>query len=170
MNITTAAKDTLREQDAGTSQYLTFFLAGEEYGVNILKVKEIRVWEQPTLLPNTADYVLGVINLRGMVVPVMDLRKRFGMAEVELGKTAVIIVVKVTHSGRGRTIGMVVDAVSEVYNISDEMIMPSPDLGSTISDEYVKGLATIQDKMIILLDIDYLINEGMLKDAGNKQE
>jgi len=104
------------------------------------------------------------------VVPVMDLRKRFGMAEIELGKMAVIIVVKVTHSGRGRTIGMVVDAVSEVYNINDEMIMPSPDLGSTISDEYVKGLATIQEKMIILLDIDYLINEGMLKDAGNSQE
>ena len=169
MNITTAA-DSLREQDAGTKQYLTFLLAGEEYGVNILKVKEIRGWEQPTLLPNTAEYVLGVINLRGMVVPVMDLRKRFGMQQVELGKTAVVVVVKVSHSGRERTIGMVVDAVSEVYNISDETIMPSPDLGGTISDEYVKGLATIQDKMIILLDIDYLINEGMLKDAGNHQE
>jgi len=170
MNTSTTTKNTLREQDASTSQYLTFFLAGEEYGVNILKVKEIRGWEQPTLLPNTADYVLGVINLRGMVVPVMDLRKRFNMAQIELGKTAVVVVVNVTHAGRGRTIGMVVDAVSEVYNVGDEMIMPSPDLGGTISDEYVKGLATIDDKMIILLDIDYLINEGMLKDAGNNQE
>jgi len=166
----TAAETSLREQDADTSQYLTFFLAGEEYGVNILKVKEIRGWERPTLLPNTADYVLGVINLRGMVVPVMDLRKRFGMQKIELDKTAVVVVVKVTHSGRERTIGLVVDAVSEVYNISDDMIMSSPDLGGTISDEYVKGLATIQDKMIILLDIDYLINEGMLKDADNSQE
>ncbi len=169
MNMT-VTETNLREQDANTSQYLTFFLAGEEYGVNILKVKEIRGWEQPTLLPNTADYVLGVINLRGMVVPVMDLRKRFGMQETELGKTAVVVVVKVTHSGRERTIGLVVDAVSEVYNISEDMIMPSPDLGSTISDEYVKGLVTIQDKMIILLDIDYLINEGMLKDAEGSQE
>ena len=167
---TTTAKDTIQELVAGSSQYLTFFLAGEEYGVNILKVKEIRGWEQPTPLPNTSDYVLGVINLRGMVVPIMDLRKRFCMAEIEPDKTAVVVVVKVTHGGKVRTIGMVVDAVSEVYNISDEMIMPSPDLGGTISDEYVKGLATIEDKMIILLDIDYLINEGMLKDAGNHQE
>jgi purine-binding chemotaxis protein CheW len=169
MNMTATATG-LWEQDAGTSQYLTFLLAGEEYGVNILKVKEIRGWEQPTLLPNTAEYVLGVINLRGMVVPVMDLRKRFGMQEIELGKTAVVVVVKVTHSGRERTIGLVVDAVSEVYNISEDMIMPSPDLGGTISDEYVKGLVTIQGKMIILLDIDYLINEGMLKDAESSQE
>jgi len=170
MNTTTTTKNALREQDAGTSQYLTFFLAGEEYGVNILKVKEIRGWEQPTLLPNTADYVLGVINLRGMVVPIMDLRKRFNMAQIESGKTAVVVVVNVNHDGRERTIGMVVDAVSEVYHVGDEMIMPSPDLGGTISDEYVKGLATIEDKMIILLDIDYLINEGMLKDAGNNHE
>jgi purine-binding chemotaxis protein CheW len=167
---TTSAKNTLQELESGASQYLTFFLASEEYGINILKVKEIRGWEQPTLLPNTADYVIGVINLRGMVVPVMDLRKRFGMAQIELGKSAVIVVVNVVHSGKGRTIGMVVDAVSEVYNISDEMIMPSPDLGGTISDEYVKGLATLQDKMVILLDIDYLVNDGMLKDAGNQQE
>lgn len=166
----TKAADTFNEQDASTKQYLTFLLAGEEYGVNILKVKEIRGWEQPTLLPNTADYVLGVINLRGMVVPVMDLRKRFSMQQVEPGKTAVVVVVKVSHSGRERTIGMVVDAVSEVYNINDEMIMPAPDLGGTISDEYVKGLATIQEKMIILLDIDYLVNEGMLKEAESSQE
>jgi purine-binding chemotaxis protein CheW len=165
-----AAEAGLREQDADTSQYLTFFLAGEEYGVNILKVKEIRGWEQPTLLPNTAEYVLGVINLRGMVVPVMDLRKRFGMQEIETGKTTVVVVVKVSHSGRDRTIGLVVDAVSEVYNISDAMIMPSPDLGGTISDEYVKGLATIQDKMIILLDIDSLVNEGMLRETEKSQE
>ena len=167
---TRTAEAGLREQDAVTTQYLTFYIAGEEYGVNILKVKEIRGWEQPTLLPNTADYVLGVINLRGMVVPVMDLRKRFGIQKIEPGKTAVIIVVKVTHSNRERTIGLVVDAVSEVYNIGDDLIMPSPDLGGTISDEYVKGLATIQEKMIILLDIDYLVNAGMLKDTDNIQE
>lgn len=170
MNTTSAGTASPQEQAAGTSQYLTFFLASEEYGVNILKVKEIRNWEQPTLLPNTADYVLGVINLRGMVIPVVDLRRRFGMPQIELGKTAVVVVVKVAHSGRDRTIGMVVDAVSEVYNISAEMIMPAPDLGGTISNEYVKGLATIQDKMIILLDIDYLVNAGMLKDADKTQE
>lgn len=157
-------------KDAGVNQYLTFLIGGEEYGVNILKVKEIRGWEEPTLLPNTADYILGVINLRGMVVPVVDLRRRFGMPKTDFDKTTVVVVVKVSFSGRDRTIGMVVDAVSEVYNVNDEMIMPAPDLGGTISDEYVKGLATIDDKMIILLDIDYLVNEGMLKDAENIQQ
>ena len=167
---TTTIEASMQGQVAGMNQYLTFLLGGEEYGVNILKVKEIRGWEQPTLLPNTADYILGVINLRGMVVPVVDMRRRFGMAKIELNKSAVIVVVRVVYSGRERTIGMVVDAVSEVYNINDEMVMPSPDLGGTISDEYVKGLATVQDKMIILLDIDYLVNEGMLKDADKTQE
>ncbi len=169
MSMTTT--DARSEQDsAGTTQYLTFLLADEEYGVNILKVKEIRGWEQPTSLPNTANYILGVINLRGMVVPVMDLRKRFDLPESDLGKTNVVVVVKVTHSGRDRTVGMVVDAVSEVYNISEEMIMPAPDMGGTISDEYVKGLSTIEGKMIILLDIDYLINAGMLNEVDKNTE
>ena len=170
MSTTTLEETGMQGQNMGANQYLTFMLGGEEYGVNILKVKEIRGWEEPTLLPNTAEYVLGVINLRGMVVPVMDLRRRFGMQKTEYDKTTVVVIVKVGFSGRERTIGMVVDAVSEVYNISDEMIMPSPDLGGTISDEYVKGLATIQEKMIILLDIDYLVNEGMLKEADNVQQ
>lgn len=169
MNTTTEAT-SMQIKEAGDNQYLTFLLGGEEYGVNILKVKEIRGWEEPTLLPNTADYILGVINLRGMVVPVVDLRKRFGMPNVNFDKTTVVVVVKVNFSGRERTIGMVVDAVSEVYNINDEIIMPSPDLGGTINNEYVRGLATIDDKMIILLDIDYLVNEGMLKDAEKIQQ
>lgn len=169
MNTTTEVANT-QIKDAGVNQYLTFLLGGEEYGVNILKVKEIRGWEEPTMLPNTADYILGVINLRGMVVPVVDLRRRFNMPKTEFDKTTVVVVVKVSFSGRDRTIGMVVDAVSEVYNLSDEMIMPSPDLGGTINDEYVKGLATFEEKMIILLDIDYLVNEGMLKDVENVQQ
>lgn len=170
MSASTIEQTPSQGQDLGIHQYLTFLLGGEEYGVNILKVKEIRGWEEPTLLPNTAGYILGVINLRGMVVPVVDLRKRFGMPEKDYDKTTVVVIVKVVFSGRERTIGMVVDAVSEVYNINDEMIMPAPDLGGTINDEYVKGLATIEEKMIILLDIDYLVNEGMLKVADKIQE
>ena len=170
MSTSAIEKSDPHGQNLGMHQYLTFLLGGEEYGVNILKVKEIRGWEEPTLLPNTADFILGVINLRGMVVPVVDLRKRFGMPEKEYDKTTVVVIVKVNFSGRDRTIGMVVDAVSEVYNINEEMIMPAPDLGGSINDEYVKGLATIEEKMIILLDIDYLVNEGMLKDSDNIQE
>ena len=147
-----------------TNQYLTFLLADEEYGVDILKVQEIRGWEQPTMLPNAVDYVLGVINLRGTVVPIIDLRRRFAMEKSQFGQTTVVVVVKVASADKERTVGVVVDAVSEVYNVSDAEIRPAPDLGGAISTEYVKGLATLGEKMIILLDIDKLISAGVLKE------
>jgi len=151
------------DEDA-TNQYLTFLLAGVEYGVDILKVQEIRGWEQPTMLPNAIDYVLGVINLRGTVVPIIDLRRRFAMEKTQFGQTTVVVVVKVSGADKERIIGIVVDAVSEVYNVSDEQIRPAPDLGGAISTEFVKGLATLGEKMIILLDIDKLISTGVLKE------
>ena len=147
-----------------TNQYLTFLLADEEYGVDILKVQEIRGWEQPTMLPNAVDYVLGVINLRGTVVPIIDLRRRFAMEKSQFGQTTVVVVVKVTSMDKERTVGIVVDAVSEVYNVNDADIRPAPDLGGAISTEFVKGLATMGEKMIILLDIDKLISAGVLKE------
>ena len=147
-----------------TNQYLTFLLADEEYGVDILKVQEIRGWEQPTMLPNAVDYVLGVINLRGTVVPIIDLRRRFAMEKSQFGQTTVVVVVKVTSMDKERTVGIVVDAVSEVYNVNDADIRPAPDLGGAISTEFVKGLATMCEKMIILLDIDKLISAGVLKE------
>ena len=147
-----------------TNQYLTFLLADEEYGVDILKVQEIRGWEQPTMLPNAVDYVLGVINLRGTVVPIIDLRRRFAMEKSQFGQTTVVVVVKVVSVDKERTVGLVVDAVSEVYNVNDADIRPAPDLGGAISTEFVQGLATLGEKMIILLDIDKLISVGVLKE------
>lgn len=150
---------------AVTSQYLTFILAGEEYGVEILRVQEIRSWEQPTEIPNTPDYILGVINLRGTVVPIVDLRKRFCLEQAVVSSTTVVIVVKVQHSRGQRIVGMAVDAVSDVYNIQPEQIRPVPEFGGVIHTEYVQGLATIEDGMIILLDIDALINVGILSNV-----
>ena len=116
------------------------------------------------MLPNTLDYVLGVINLRGTVVPIIDLRRRFALDQAQFDQTTVVVVVKVTGADKERTVGIVVDAVSEVYNVHDEQIRPAPDLGGAISTEFVKGLATLDEKMLILLDIDKLITAGVLRE------
>lgn len=152
------------EMEAGTDQYLTFMLADEEYGVDILRVQEIRGWDGATAIPNAPDYVLGVVNLRGVVVPIFDLRKRFNLDKAEFNSETVTVVVKVEHDKGERTIGMVVDGVSDVYNITGENINSAPDVGSSVSMEFIKGLATVNNQMIILLDVDELINVGVLEE------
>jgi len=164
MNISTQADKTSMQTDAGTDQYLTFLLADEEYGVDIMKVQEIRGWDGATAIPNTPEYVLGVSNLRGMIVPIIDLRQRFQLPNAEFNSSTVVVIVKVASEAGERTMGLVVDAVSEVYNLPEEAIGDTPDLGSAISTNFVKGLATVDEKMIILLDIDRLINAGVLED------
>lgn len=143
--------------DAG-GQYLTFMLAGEEYGVEILKVQEIKGWDTATPIPNTPDHVLGVLNLRGAIVPIFDLRKRFALDTIDYGPTTVVIVVKMLHDGQERTVGLVVDAVADVYRLESSEIQPPPDMGGAIDTEFVRGLATVDDKMVILLEIDRLID------------
>jgi purine-binding chemotaxis protein CheW len=154
---------TLQDQNSGTGQLLTFILGGEEYGLDILNVQEIRSWEQATSIPNTPDYVLGVINLRGLIVPIIDLRNRFEMEGTEYGPLTVIIIVKLSgNSKSSRTVGMVVDEVSDVYNIAEEDIGELPDLGSVVGTEFIKGVASVKEKMVIILDIDLLIDTGVL--------
>jgi len=150
------------------NQYLTFMLSGEEYGVDILTVQELRGWEETTPIPNTPSFVLGVINLRGVVVPIVDLRDRFGLDRMEYGPTTVVIIVKVEAAGKERVLGIVVDAVSEVYDISNEDMQPPPDMEGSISIDFVTGLATMDDKMVILLDINKLVNEGILSGSSKK--
>ena len=164
MNAAIDVNGTSMELDAGTDQYLTIMLANEEYGVDILRVQEIRGWDNATAIPNAPDYVLGVVNLRGVVVPIFDLRKRFHLDNAEFNAETVIVVVKVEHDKGERTIGMVVDAVSDVYNITADNINDAPDVGSSVNMEFIKGLATINNGMIILLNIDELINVGVLED------
>ncbi len=143
---------------SNAAQYLTFLLAGEEYGVDILRVQEIKGWESATEIPNMPSYIRGVINLRGTIVPIVDLRKRFGMDNAEITATTVIIVLMVKNSeGATRVMGFVVDAVSDVYSIAASHLKPAPDFGGQVRADCVRGLATVDDKMIILLDIDLLI-------------
>jgi purine-binding chemotaxis protein CheW len=151
------------EPSSNAEQFLTFVLGGEEYGVTILQVQGIQGWDRVTPIPNTPEYILGVINLRGAIVPIVDLRRRFGMPAAEFGPTTVVIVVRVAQSDRNeRTLGLVVDAVSEVCNVNADDRKPAPDFGSGIKTDFVKGLATVENRMVILLDIDRLVSEGLL--------
>jgi purine-binding chemotaxis protein CheW len=133
-------------------------LGNEEFGVDILRVQEIKGWGNVTKIPNMPDYILGVINLRGTIVPIMDLRKRFKLPKAEYNTTTVIIVTKAISEDQDRIVGMVVDAVSEVYDLTENSMHPTPDFGSNIDAEFVRGLANIDDKMIILMNIDKLVS------------
>lgn len=145
-----------------TNKYLTFVLATEEYAVDILRVQEIKGWSKVTKIPNTPQYICGVINLRGTIVPIVDLRSRFGLEHLEYGPMTVVVVVKVLSNAKERIMGVVVDAVSDVYDVSDSDIKPPPDFGTVISIEFVRGLATVEEKMVIVLDIDRLLNSNEL--------
>jgi purine-binding chemotaxis protein CheW len=136
-----------------THQYLTFALGQEEYGVEILKIREIKGFSPLTPLPNAPHYVKGVLNLRGTIVPIIDLRARFAMAAVECTKYTVIVVVQVG----GQTVGFVVDAVSDVLTVSRDAIQPTPDLHGQIDTACLTGLAPAGEKMVILLDIDTVL-------------
>ncbi len=155
--------------DAG-QQFLTFHLREEEYGVDILCVQEIKGWDQVTQIPNMPEYVKGVINLRGAIIPLIDLRLRFGLEEVEYGPTTVVIVLKVESDGRERTFGIVVDAVSDVYDVTDDQLNPPPDLGSAINVNYVSGLAAVEEKMLILLDAERLVTDEALTRSVDPSE
>jgi len=158
------AKTTAGADRSGTDsseQYLTFMLAGEEYGVDILRVQEIKGWDKVTRMPHTPDYVLGVINLRGAIVPILDLRRRFGLEAIDFGPTTVVIVMRVGSGRDERTVGVVVDAVSEVYNVETSDTKPPPDVCGSVDTIFVKALATVEEKMLILLDIDRLIGNSI---------
>jgi purine-binding chemotaxis protein CheW len=146
----------------GMNQYLTFLLAGEEYGLDILCVQEIKGWDTVAAIPNTPVYIKGVFNLRGTIVPIIDLRERFGLEKLEYGPTTVVIILKAQSDNRTRIMGMVVDAVSDVCNLAADQIKPPPEFGSSIDTQFVKGLATVDQKLVILLDMDLLLNSGEL--------
>ncbi|GAB6040536.1 chemotaxis protein CheW [Endothiovibrio diazotrophicus] len=152
------------ELDVGSDadQYLTFLLADEEYGVDIHKIQEVRGWETVTPIPQAPGYIKGVINLRGDIVPVIDLRERFGQEMIPYGPRTVVIVIKVPGGGNTHTMGIVVDAVSDVHNVGADELKPPPDFCSVIHAEFVKGIATVKDRMLILLDSDRLLRSDEL--------
>lgn len=159
--------DVTTDASSDTDQYLTFMLDGEEYGVDILRVQEIKGWDNATPIPNTPDFIKGVINLRGTIVPIIDLRLKFGLETISYGPTTVVIVLKVIHHDKERTMGIVVDAVSDVYNVSEQDMQPPPDFGN-IDVSYVNGLATVNESMIIALNIDTLLNSDSVSSIDTK--
>jgi len=159
----TAEDISQQDADKEFKELLTFFLAGEEYGVDILRVQEIKGWDSVTNIPNTPEYIRGVINIRGSIVPIIDMRLRFNLEKREYDATTVVIVLNVMSNGHAdRTMGVVVDAVSDVYNIPINDVKPSPDFGTAVDTEFVTGLATIDEKMIIVLNIDHMLNAAEL--------
>jgi purine-binding chemotaxis protein CheW len=156
-------QEQIDQNDGNTDQVLSFLLGQEEYGVDILRVQEIKGWEKITPIPNTPKYVMGVINLRGAVVPIIDLRVRFGLENITYDETTVVIIVRSENSeGVQKIIGLVVDGVSDVYTLNQKALQPAPDMNGAVHSEYVQGLATIKDQLVIILQVDPLINDGIL--------
>jgi len=161
-------RTSAQPQDAGAelAKILSFRLGAEEYGVDVLKVQEIKGWDTVTRVPYAPRWVLGVINLRGSIVPIIDLRVRFSFAQAPFDSTTVIIVVRVPGARGERTVGVVVDAVTEVYDIATTDIRPVPDLGGGAQAAFLQGIADRDDKLVMLLDIDRLVNSSIAGEAG----
>jgi len=160
MTTTERSSTGLKHGDAGdaaANQFLTFSLANEEYGVDILRVQEIKGWTPVTHIPNAPGYLKGVLNLRGTIVPIIDLRMRFNLEAIDYTPTTVVIVLSLLNEGRERTFGIVVDAVSDVLNIAPTDIRPKPDFGTVVDADFINGLATVGEHMVMLLDIDCLL-------------
>ncbi|MCP4449242.1 MAG: chemotaxis protein CheW [Myxococcales bacterium] len=168
-NATTrvAGDSTVVHEDV--EQFLTFMLDDQEYGVDILSVQEIRGRASTTRIPNVPTYIRGVINLRGTIVPVVDLRVRFGMDSAQGERSRMsIVVLKVKHkSGKERAVGIMVDAVSDVYSLTPDMIKDAPEIGGDdLDNDFASGLAIVDDKLIILLEVSRLLTE---EDAGSQE-
>ena len=158
--------DILGPQDI-SNQYLTFFLAGEEYGVSILDVQEVRVWDGVTSIPNAPVYVKGVLDLRGTIVPIVDLRIRFNMDSVEYTETTVIVVLKIKVGKQEHIIGIVVDAVSDVLDVNKDQLKDAPEFENAGNTEYISGLATVNNKMVILLETGKLLSKSEFKSMAS---
>lgn len=139
-----------------TEQYLTFIMADEEYGVDILAVQEIRGWESATPVPNSPSYLKGVINLRGTIVPIMDLRLRFDLPKINYGEETVVVVLKIFTSTGTRTMGIIVDAISDVYDVPIGEAK-NKGLGDNQNSNFIKGLVTVKKHMVILLELENLL-------------
>lgn len=150
-------------------EYLTFVLDGEEYGVDILCVQEIRVWSSVTELPNKPEYLKGVINLRGVIIPIIDLRQRFGKPQLDYDEQTVTIILRSRSSEQPMVVGVVVDAVSEVYKFDKKSIRTPPAFGNKIDNCFLKGLATVEEKLIILLETHTLLDQDELYCVDREQ-
>lgn len=152
------------------AQYLTFFCAGEEYGVEILRVQEITVLGHVTRVPYAPPFVLGVMNLRGAIVPVLDLRTCCALPKRAFDASTVVIVVRVQSAHGDKTVGIVVDGVSDVYSFGVGSILPTPEMANSSAGSWVHGLASVDNKIVMLLDIDKLIGDTFETNGAANQE
>lgn len=143
-------------------QVLTFVLGNETYGVDILRVQEIRGWSAVTKIPHAPPHVLGVLNLRGSIVPIVDLRMRFALDRAEYTTVTVIIVVSVMSAAGRRDFGVVVDGVSDVVDVNNAEVKAAPEVGAKGATDYIRGLVPVAERMVVLLDIDRLIVSDMV--------
>jgi len=142
-------------------EYLTFRLGSEEYGIDILSVQEIRSYEEPTRIANAPDFIKGVVNLRGVIVPIVDLRVKFNCVDdggqADISSFTVVIVLNV----KGRVVGAVVDSVSDVMQLAEQMIQPAPEMSASVVDTtYITGIANVSDRLLILMDIESLMGSS----------
>lgn len=150
---------------AASSEYLTFTLGQEEYGIDILKVQEIRGYDAVTKIANAPAFIKGVINLRGVIVPIVDLRIKFNLGNLTYGEFTVVIILNIGK----RVVGVVVDGVSDVIQLSADNLRPSPEFGSILDTRYIVGLGTVEDRMIIVVDIERLMTSqemSLVEDAA----
>ena len=149
----------MRQETASkqADQHLTFVLGGEEYAVDILRVREIRGYEPVSRIPNVPSYEKGVINLRGAIVPILDLREKFEVGQIAYTPTTVVMVLQTRQERGDKIMGVVVDAVADVVELPTGSIQPAPDFGGKISAELVRGVASLEGRMVVLLDVDRLL-------------
>ncbi|MBS1140437.1 MAG: CheW-like protein [Proteobacteria bacterium] len=156
MEAITQSGTAVAEEDLVASEYLTFTLGSEEYAIDILKVQEIRGYEQPTLIANSPSFIKGVINLRGIIVPIVDLRIKFNLGKIEYTPFTVVIILNIA----GRVIGAVVDSVSDVMSLTRSQIRPAPDFSGNFDTKYIIGLASQDSRMMIVTDIERLMSSA----------
>ncbi len=149
----TQTRSTAGEEGGYAQEFLTFTLGPEEYAIDILKVQEIRGYEQPTTIANAPPFIKGVINLRGIIVPIIDLRIKFGVGQADYTPFTVVIILSIGT----RVVGIVVDGVSDVTSLRSEQIRPAPDFAATVDTRYINGLGTIGERMLIVVDIERLM-------------
>jgi purine-binding chemotaxis protein CheW len=149
-------------------QVLTFVLGNETYGVDILRVQEIRGWSTVTKIPHAPSHVLGVLNLRGSIVPIVDLRRRFSLERVEYTTVTVIVVLSVQSPSGRRDFGVVVDGVSDVVDVNIGDVKEAPELGAKGATDYIRGLVPVAERMVVLLDIERLIGNDLMGLAGEQ--
>ena len=143
-------------QQGAHAEFLTFRLGAEEYGIDILRVQEIRSYEEPTRIANAPHFIKGVVNLRGVIVPVVDLRIKLGCEKVEYNGFTVVIVLNV----HGRVVGAVVDSVSDVLELSQDLIKPAPEMNLSVDVGFITGIASVGERMLILMDIEALMSSA----------